>query len=118
VPTPAPPALPDRLRQDLKQAMKERDRPAVAALRQTLAAIANAEAPPLADTRGVPPTEPVLGEAQEVERLALTDADVERIVRAELAEREAAVAEYMRVGRPEESEAVAAEATVLRRYLP
>ena len=114
---PGPPALPDRLRRDLKQAMKDRDRPAVAALRQTLAAIANAEAPPLPDTQGVLPTEPVIGRANEVERLALTDADVARIVAAELAERDRAADEYARLDRPDEAAAVAAEATVLRRYL-
>jgi uncharacterized protein YqeY len=117
VPAPAPPALPDRLRQDLKQAMKDRDRPAVAALRQTLAAIANAEAPALPDTQGTLPTEPVLGRANEVDRRALTDADVARIVAAELAERERAADEYARLDRPDEAAAVTAEATILRRYL-
>jgi hypothetical protein len=111
------PSLTERLRRDLTQAMKDRDRPAIAALRQTLGAIANAEAPPLPDTRGQLPTEPVVGTANEVARLALTDADVARVVHAELAERARAVDEYTAVGRPADAAAVAAEATVLRRYL-
>jgi uncharacterized protein len=113
------PSLPGRLRHDLIEAMKAGDRPAVAALRQALAAIGNAEAPPVTPVpllRSVP-TEPEVGRLVEHERLALSTADVERILRAEVAERDAAATEYLRVGRPDEAASVAAEARVLRAYL-
>ena len=42
----------DRLRSDLRDAMRARDRDAVTALRTALAAIANAEAPPDDGSRG------------------------------------------------------------------
>jgi uncharacterized protein YqeY len=109
-------SLPERLRHDLIEAMKAGDRPAVAALRQALGAIGNAEAPPVPLLRSVP-TEPEVGRLVEHEPVALSAADVERILRAEIAERDTAAAEYLRVGRPDEAAAVTAEATVLRSYL-
>ena len=111
------PSLPDRLRHDLVEALKARDRPTVAALRQALAAVANAEAPPLPAGRAhLRPVE--VGRLTEHARLDLTPADVERILRAEVAEHEAAAAEYDRLGRPAEAADRAAEAAALRRYLP
>jgi uncharacterized protein len=111
-----PEPLQARLRRGLIEAMKAGDRSAVAALRQTLAAIANAEAPPVRALRAVP-TEPEVGRLVEHPRLVLTADDVERIVRAEVDEREAAAVEYRRVARPVEAAAVDAEAAVLRAYL-
>ena len=101
------------MRSDLTAAMKARDKPAIAALRSTLAAIDNAEAvdaaqvPPAA--AGQPASEEIppagrgrpAGEgaiagaalgvgAAEVERRALTAAETEAIVRREVAERQRA----------------------------
>lgn len=113
------PSLPDRLRSDLVAALKSRDRPRVAALRQALAAIANAEAPPRPEGRRlrVVPSPPEVGRLHEVDRLELSAADVRRILRAELAEHEAAADEYERIGRPSEAADRAAEAEALRPYL-
>jgi uncharacterized protein YqeY len=105
----------ERMRAGLTQAMRERDRPAVRALRQALAAVANAEAPaaPAAATH-LPPE---VGRLVEHERLALTGADVDRILRAEVADREAAIAEYTGLGRDDEATDLAAEVAALRPYL-
>ena len=113
------PSLPDRLRGDLVDALKRRDRPRVAALRQALAALANAEAPPQHDGRRlrVVPSPPEVGRLHEVDRLELSPADVLRILRAEVAEHEAAAEEYERIGRPNEAADRAAEAEALRAYL-
>jgi uncharacterized protein YqeY len=136
--------LRDRLRQALAVAMKARDRPAVAALRSALAAIDNAEAVdpaqalpgpgaghPDESTRepGRPElaaTEPghpkvagsVVGVgATEVERRSLSPAQLEGIVRAEIADREAAAADYEGAGQVEQAERLRAEAGVLLSHL-
>lgn len=103
------------MRRGLTQAMRERDRAAVRALRQALAAVANAEAPPApaADTH-LPPN---VGQLVEHERLALTAADVDRLLQAEVAEREAAMRQYTELGRHVEAATLAAEVAALRPYL-
>ncbi|MEU4801542.1 GatB/YqeY domain-containing protein [Actinosynnema sp. NPDC023587] len=111
------------LRDDLKAALKSRDRVAVTALRSALAAIDNAEAVPA----GTSPThvtgnEHVAGAASglgaaEAERRHLTEADLRSIVEEEVRERTAAATEYERLGRTEDAERLRAEAAVLDRYL-
>jgi uncharacterized protein YqeY len=114
------PPLRRRLRDALVAAMKARDRLAVGALRSTLAAIDNAEA---VDTTAVPSgslaieSSPAGVGAAEAERRALSDDDVARIVRAEVADREAAALEYDRAGRAERAAALRAEAQVLASHL-
>ena len=114
-------SLRQRLRAALPAAMKSRDRAATAALRATLAAIDNAEAVAPADgvVRGQAIEQVALGVgATEVERRALTEPEVEEIVRAELTEREAAAGEYDRAGRTERAEQLRSEARVLAAHLP
>ncbi|SNY62406.1 hypothetical protein [Paractinoplanes atraurantiacus] len=112
--------LRQRLREALPAAMKARDRPAVTALRATLAAIDNAEA---VTTEGGPPeslaieTLPVGVGATEVARRVLTEEDVRRIVRAEADDRERAATEYVELGRPERAEQLRAEAGALLAHL-
>jgi len=93
--------LRQRLRDALPAAVKARDRIAVAALRSTLAAIDNAEAvdrsPSVDERLGIDQIPRGLG-AAEAPRRILTEAQVADIVRAELAEREAAA--RVRPGRP------------------
>lgn len=114
----------DILRRDLAIALKARDRVAIAALRSTLAAIENAEAPPAHQPApGAVGSEHVAGSvaglgAAEVERRQLTEDDLRGIVRAEVDERAAAALEYERVGRTDLAQRVRAEAEVLGRYLP
>ncbi|MEN3308686.1 MAG: uncharacterized protein V7603_4888 [Micromonosporaceae bacterium] len=100
--------------------MKARDRVAVAALRAALAAIDNAEAvdrAPAVDKRLAIEQIPVGVGAAEVARQVLTEADVARIVRAEVDEREAAARDYERAGRHERAEQLRAEANVLSAHL-
>jgi uncharacterized protein YqeY len=100
--------------------MKERDRVAVAALRSALAAIDNAEAvdrPASVDQRLAIEQTPVGVGAAEVERRVLTQAQVEHIVRAEIAERQAAACDYDRAGRPERASQLRGQASVLSAHL-
>jgi uncharacterized protein YqeY len=112
--------LRQRLRDALPVAMKARDRVAVTALRATLAAIDNAEAvdrPASADHGLAIERSPVGVGAAEVERRVLTETQVEDIVRAEMAEREAAARDYDRAGRPERAEQLRNEVRVLSAHL-
>jgi uncharacterized protein len=124
--------LRQRLSRALPAAMKARDRVAVAALRSALAAIANAEAvdpspapPPTTgqpDPAGAGGDAPFAGTvaglgAAEVARRRLTGTQVEEVVRAEVADRETAAADYERAGRVEQAERLRGEAEVLASYL-
>ncbi|BFU46184.1 hypothetical protein KRMM14A1004_44210 [Krasilnikovia sp. MM14-A1004] len=116
--------LRERLQAALVPAMKARDTAAVAALRSALAAIENAAAvaaPDAAPDAGAAPVDgggpfakstAGLG-AAEVARRPQDDAEVERIVRAEIAERLAAADEYARLQRPEQAQRLRAEAQAL-----
>jgi uncharacterized protein len=135
------------MRRALTTAMKARDQRAVAALRSALAAIDNAEAVDTAKTSAAdgaavniiraaegsaaegPAAEgdPAGGGeiagaavgvgAAEVERRALTPAEVETIVRGEVAERRAAAHAYERAGQSGRAQRLRAEAEVLSAYL-
>jgi uncharacterized protein YqeY len=127
------------MRRGLTAAIKARDRPAVAALRSTLAAIDNAEAvdvtqvPPAGGRQPVGEGQPVGGGqpagggeiagaalgvgAAEVERRTLTAAEMEAIVRREVAERQTAAQAYERAGQAPHAEALRAEAELLGAYL-
>jgi uncharacterized protein YqeY len=120
---PASASVRERLRAALPPALKARDAVAVAALRSALAAIDNAEA-----VEGAPAPRPAAGDARiagtvgglgaaEVERRSLTGAQMDAIVRAEVAEREAAARAYERAGRHERAERLRAEAGVLSALL-
>src|SRR5262245_52931716 len=105
--------LPQRLRDDLVKAMKARDKRAVSVLRSTLAAIENAEAPPVGNGPSWPPNEGIVEHA----RIELSEADVERIVHRELAERVAAADQYVRLGRQAEADDLQAEIETLSAYV-
>jgi uncharacterized protein YqeY len=117
------PGVRDRLRHALTAAMRERDSVAVAALRSALGAIDNAEAVDAAQ-RGAPAashprlagTVAGLG-AGEVPRRELTEPELETVVRAEVAERAAAAADYDRAGRADRAERLRGEAAALAAQL-
>jgi uncharacterized protein len=114
------PALRPRMRDALRAGMKSRDRVTVGALRSALAAIDNAEAVQTAAPDGRSSAiehSPVGVGAAEVERRALTEADVMEIVRAEVADRETAASEYETAGRHDRAELLRAEAQVLLSHL-
>ena len=107
--------LRDRLQAALPPAMKARDRSAVAALRGALAAIENAAAvAPRESPHGLPATG--LG-VTEVPRREQDEAEIERIVRAEITERLAAAAEYDRLDQPDQARRLRAEAHTLETEL-
>lgn len=111
-----------RLRRDLTAAMKARDTVAVAALRSTLATIANAQA--LRVTAGQAPaaSEHVAGTthglgATEAPRRELTEADIRGLVAAEVEERVDAAESLDRLGQGIRAGELRAQAEYLRRYL-
>lgn len=101
--------------------MKARDTVAVPALRSALAAIDNAEAvtPATPVGKGLAIEQAPVGVgATEVSRRTLTEEDVERIVGAEVAEREAAAGQYDRTDQPQRAELLRSQARLLSAYLP
>jgi uncharacterized protein YqeY len=111
---PRPEPLPERMRRDLRQARTDGDQAAVTALRTALAAMANAEAPALgpAASRPTPP-----GWQPDVARLDLSEADLEAVVVAEIADRRDTIELYVEHGRRPEADRLEAEIGVLNRYL-
>jgi uncharacterized protein YqeY len=108
--------LPDRLRADLRQAMRGRDRAATSALRTALAALANAEAPGFDASLH----REGRGELVEHERLVLSEADERSVLEAEVARREQLLADTTGTGLEIGGTYTAdleAELAVLRRYL-
>jgi uncharacterized protein len=92
-------AAKSQLQDDLTAAMRSRDDIAVATLRMLLAAVRKAE---------------VAGKSQ----VELSDDQLIGVVRSELRKRTEASEMYRTGGRPELADREAAEADVLRRYLP
>ncbi len=105
------------LRARLRLALGAKDQPAVTILRVTLAAIDNAEAPPVtsAPTHAGGAFAGSVGGlgASEVERLALTPAAVLAIVERELGDLRHAAAEYARLGRNAAAAGLSAQADAL-----
>lgn len=114
------PPLHTRLREALPAALKARDQLAVAALRSALAAIDNAQAvaaPPAPRSGGVIAGAVAGLGAGEAPRRDLSPGDIAAIVRAEVADRRAAAAEYERAGQPDAAARLTAEADVLAAHL-
>jgi uncharacterized protein YqeY len=101
-----------RLEADLREAMKARDKPAVAALRTLIAAIDNAGA-----VEPGPAWPPVVGRRADVPRKELTPQDVEAILVREEKELRKALAEYERLGRIVEAGELRAKLEVVNRYV-
>ena len=115
---PAPEAtVVERMRADLTAAMRDRDKVRTRALRTALAAVANAEAPPIGDAPSSA-DEPVVGRLVEHRRLELVAVDIDRILRAEVADRVDTATQFEAHGRTAEAETVRAEAAVIGSYLP
>lgn len=102
----------DRMRADLRTAMRARDRDAMTALRTALAAVANAEAPP--DDGSYLP---VHGRLVEHQRLVLTAADVMRILREQVDDRRDTLRRIGPAGPPAAIAALRAEIDVLSAYV-
>jgi len=112
-------AVRQRLQTALGAALKGRDRIAASALRSALAAIDNASAVPAGRAPAVSPSSPdVAGAvaglgAAEAQRRHLSEAEIEEIVRTEVAERHAAALTYEQAGQREQAERLRQEAQVL-----
>ncbi|RKG86302.1 hypothetical protein [Corallococcus terminator] len=105
------------LRVALKDALRNRNAPASAVLRETLAAIDNAEAPdmsvaPASVGGGIAGSAGGLGSG-EVARLLLSPEAVDALIQREIQERRDAVALYVQLGKPEEARALSAQVDVL-----
>lgn len=114
-----PENLTERLRVDLKQAMRDRDQPATRAIRRLMGAIGNAEAVPQpvdVPPQVVNPGNPVLASRSDVPRAELSGDDVTRIVAAEIDDLESAIAEYESHGLTERAAELRVERDVLARY--
>jgi uncharacterized protein YqeY len=98
-----------RMRGDLMGALKEKRADEIAVLRSLLAAIDNAEAPPI-------DTAPAFGTSAEVERLLLTEAQLRQVLRREMEEREQAAEELARLGQRERADALLRQSEIAGRY--
>lgn len=96
----------------LREAMRERDAVARAALRSLISALDNATAVE------APRHTPVFGLAGDVPRYELTEADIVRVFTAEADERKAAIAEFRERGAPAEAERLLQELAVIERFRP
>jgi uncharacterized protein YqeY len=110
-----------RLRHALTAAMKARDTTAVSALRSALGAIDNAQAAdaseaPAAQSGVIAGGVAGLG-AGEVARRALSESEIEALLRDEITERQSEAADRARTGHHDRAAALLAEAAVLLRVL-
>jgi len=116
-------AIRPRLEQALREALRARDTGAVSALRSALAALDNAQAVPAAPAPVAGASSPHFAGAAaglgagEAERRRLSEAQARDIVRAEVAERQAAAREYERRGHADQAGRLRREAAVLRAAL-
>nr|WP_145959201.1 GatB/YqeY domain-containing protein [Rhizobium sp. ACO-34A] len=110
-------AMKTRLRADLRVAMKEGRSSEAKLIRALVAAIDNAEAPPLRAGERATDQHRFHDGSAEVERLSLTSAQVRAVLVAEMQEHERAAAEMSRVGRPDRADALHAETLLVRRYI-
>ena len=101
----------DRLRSDLKSAMKTKDQMLMRVLRTAIAAIDNAEA-----VEGPTGAVGTIGYG-DVPRRHLEPPKAVEILEAEIHERETGSAEYRRVGRADAAETLQAEISILRLYV-
>jgi uncharacterized protein YqeY len=90
-------SLAEKIQQDMKTAMKERDRARLGALRMLSAALKNGEI-----EAGRP----------------LTEEEEQVVLRRQLKQREESAEAFRRAGREERSESESAEAEIVREYLP
>jgi uncharacterized protein YqeY len=106
-----------RLREDLRTAMRARASAEVALLRMLIAAVDNAQSVPVGEGHQRYVERPFGDGSAEVPRLDLTTADVNALLQREAAARDAAAAEFARVGAADREAVMREEARLVRRYL-
>jgi uncharacterized protein YqeY len=110
-----------RLRRDLRAAMKAQRRDEMAALRNLIAAIDNAESvddatpPPRASGAHVAGALPGLG-AAEAARRSVSERDLQRIIESELWERDAQAQKFELLGRVDDATRLRVESEIIARY--
>jgi uncharacterized protein YqeY len=109
---PAPRDLVERLRTDLRRAMKDREDTEVRTLRIVLAAVANAEAHPLDEL-----PDPLAHRPNEYPPRFLTAAELEGLLREEIDDRRDTISQFEARGRDGEAGDLRAEIVILERYL-
>lgn len=106
-----------RMRADLRAAMKQGRRDDARLIRSLIAAIDNAEAPPVGTAESAADQHRFLSGSAEIERLSLNADQVRAILLAEIHEREQAVAEMDRLERPDHAAVIRTEAVLARGYI-
>lgn len=107
----------ERLRSDLRSALKDRRTDEAKVLRTLVSAIDNAEAPPLSAEQAVSAPHQFQSGSAEVERLRLSRSRLRQLLLAEIREREQAAAKFERLDQTDRAQALRAEVSVARRYL-
>lgn len=107
----------ERLRADLRAAMKDRNVVAARVIRSLIAAIDNAEAPALSTEQTAQIRHEFASGSAEIARLELGEAQVHNILLAEAQEREHAASEFDRLERPDRAAALREESRMIRQYL-
>ena len=102
----------ERLKADLRIAVKARQNSTIRAIRSMLAAIDNAGAVELDES-----LTPTVGTSVDVPRRILSEEQVQEILHREAENRRSAIATYERLRRQEEADRLRAELAVFGRYL-
>lgn len=110
-------AMKNRMRADLRAAMKAGRASEAKVIRELVAAIDNAEAPALGPDRKAADLHQFGDGSSEVERLLLSADQVSRVLMADVEEREHAAAEMTRLNRPDRAEPLRQEIAIAKRYL-
>lgn len=105
------------MRADLLAAMKARRTEEAGVLRSLIAALDNAEAPPLPAGQSSADQHKFVQGSAEVDRLSLDATQVRDVLLAAISEREAASSEMQRVGRMDQAELLRTEAQIAKGYL-
>lgn len=106
-----------RLRGDLRKAMKERRGQESQLIRALIAALDNAEAPPVTTSQIQSEQHRFENGTAETERLILGQAQVRDVFLAEIKMRELAAAEFERLGKADHADARRAETLIAKRYV-
>lgn len=106
-----------RMRDDLRAAMKSGRTDEARLIRSLIAAIDNAEAPPLSGAQRATDQHRFRDGSAEVERLSLDATQLRAVLLTEIRERESAAEEFMRLARVDRADVLLGEAQLARRYV-
>lgn len=110
-------AMKQRMRQDLREAMKGGRSQEASLIRALIASLDNAEAPPRRDGPMTDEQHRFQEGSAEIERSVLDPQEVNAVLIAEIEEREQAAAELQRLGAADRAEVLHAEVRLARRYV-